>query len=235
MSFRPLARDPPDRPLPRRLRRPRGPNHPLRCRPLRNPNRRQPRAGSTPPRWSAWPDALPGHSGIRRSAATSSGVSMVRPGASTSCPSVASCARTRAVPSATWPDRRERPRTAFREEADDAPALEFYFPVPAHRARWQGDENILVATAWADGDAPVAFDTRGNRLVLSPDTPPDTPVLALEPVETDFNEVAASDLRRELQPLPGAAEGVAGRRSSPAQPQACTSLTAISPRHLRVG
>src|SRR5207247_7599652 len=37
-----------------------------------------------------------------------------------------------------------------------------------------------------DHDAPVAFDPRGERRVLSPDEPPATPVLALVPVETDF-------------------------------------------------
>ncbi len=92
-------------------------------------------------------------------------------------------------------------------ETDDAPALEFYFPVPAHRARWQGDENILVATAWADGDPPVAFDPAGNRLVLSPDTPPETPVLALEPVETDFNRVAAVTCVVDCEPPVGGGGG----------------------------
>ena len=62
-----------------------------------------------------------------------------------------------------------------------------YFPVPAHRAAWTGDENVLVATAERDGDAPVAYDLAGRRIVLSPDTPPSTPVLAVEPAELDFD------------------------------------------------
>lgn len=94
-------------------------------------------------------------------------------------------------------------------EADDAPALEFYFPVPAHRTRWQGDGNILVATAWADGDPPVAFDPSGDRFVLSPDTPPETPVLALEPVETDFNRAAAVTCVENCTP-PGGGGGGGG-------------------------
>ena len=72
-------------------------------------------------------------------------------------------------------------------EARAAIALEVYFPVPAHRAAWTGDENLLVATAITDRDVPVAFDPKGGRRLLDPDTPPETPVLALVPVETDFS------------------------------------------------
>ncbi|MGH7608266.1 MAG: hypothetical protein ACREME_13115, partial [Gemmatimonadales bacterium] len=61
-----------------------------------------------------------------------------------------------------------------------------YLPVAEHRAAWRGDEQVLVATALTDREAPVAFDPRGRRRVLSPDAPPATPVIALVPVETDF-------------------------------------------------
>jgi len=71
-------------------------------------------------------------------------------------------------------------------EAAAAVELEMYLPVPAHRAVWRGDANVLVATALGDHDAPVAFDPQGNRLLLSPDHPPAIPVIALVPVETDF-------------------------------------------------
>lgn len=71
--------------------------------------------------------------------------------------------------------------------ADAAIPLELYLPVPAHRAAWIGDGHVLVATALSDGDTPVAYDTAGNRYLLSPDTPPAIPVLALVPVETDFS------------------------------------------------
>lgn len=79
-------------------------------------------------------------------------------------------------------------------DAGRAGVLEMYFPVPAHRAAWRGDENILVATAERDGEAPVAYDLAGRRIVLSPDTPPTTPVLAVEPAELDFDapQVAAA-------------------------------------------
>jgi len=59
--------------------------------------------------------------------------------------------------------------------------------VRAHRAAWQGDSNVLVATAIKDQDSPVAFDIQGRRQLLDPDTPPSTPVIALVPVETDFS------------------------------------------------
>jgi hypothetical protein len=75
-------------------------------------------------------------------------------------------------------------------EARRAPPLELYLPVPAHRAAWRGDERILVATAGDERQPPVAFSPKGERLVLSPTSPPDIPVLALVPVETDFDDVA---------------------------------------------
>jgi hypothetical protein len=78
---------------------------------------------------------------------------------------------------------------AVEADARGAIPLEIYLPVPAHRLAWSGDERILVATAHADGDAPVAFTTSGERLVLDPVTPPATPVLAVVPVETDFDAV----------------------------------------------
>ncbi len=71
-------------------------------------------------------------------------------------------------------------------EARTAIPLETYFPVPAHRAAWTGDENVLVATGITDRDVPVAYDVRGGRHLLDPATPPETPVIALVPVETDF-------------------------------------------------
>ncbi len=68
-----------------------------------------------------------------------------------------------------------------------APALEVYLPVPEHRARWRGDRDLLVATAANDGDLPVAFDLKGGRHLLDPTRPPQTPVLAVVPVETNFD------------------------------------------------
>lgn len=79
------------------------------------------------------------------------------------------------------------PSGALGSAAAAAIPLELYFPVPAHRAAWTGGPDLLVATAVKDGDAPIAFDTAGRRLVLDAKVPPPTPVLAIEPVETNFD------------------------------------------------
>ena len=79
--------------------------------------------------------------------------------------------------------------TAISLDAGRAPALELYLPVPAHRAAWSGDARILVATQDDERAAPIAFSPTGERLVLSSTAPPDIPVLALVPVETDFDRV----------------------------------------------
>ncbi len=76
--------------------------------------------------------------------------------------------------------------SAVQADAATAIPLEIYFPVPGHRAAWTGGADILVASAREDREAPVAYDVKGRRQVLSPDTPPSTPVLAIVPVETDF-------------------------------------------------
>jgi len=77
--------------------------------------------------------------------------------------------------------------------SDGAIPLEMYLPVPEHRRAWKGDANVLVATAVADHDPPVAFDVRGNRLVLDPERPPATPVIAVVPLETDFSTTPERD------------------------------------------
>ena len=76
--------------------------------------------------------------------------------------------------------------TELARAADQAIPLEMYLPVPEHRRSWTGDADVLVATAVADHDPPVAFDVQGNRQLLDPERPPATPVIALVPVETDF-------------------------------------------------
>jgi hypothetical protein len=71
-------------------------------------------------------------------------------------------------------------------DARESQPLEIYIPVDAHRTAWSGGTDILVASAREDREAPVAYDVKGRRQVLSPDAPPATPVLVLVPVETDF-------------------------------------------------
>ncbi len=79
------------------------------------------------------------------------------------------------------------PEAAVVADARLAAALEFYLPVPEHRRVWKGGADILVATAQRDREAPVAFTTTGKRIILDPARPPRTPVLAVVPVETDFD------------------------------------------------
>ena len=57
--------------------------------------------------------------------------------------------------------------SALEADAARAVPLEMYFPVPAHRARWAGGSDILVATEREDGETPVAFDIGGGRHLLS--------------------------------------------------------------------
>jgi len=80
-----------------------------------------------------------------------------------------------------------QPQAAVMQEASASIASELYFPVPGHLQRWDGGPDLLVATALKDHDVPVAFNTRGERILLDPRTPPATPVLALVPQETDFD------------------------------------------------
>ena len=96
---------------------------------------------------------------------------------------------------------REAP-SVVQSDVGAASALELYMPVPAHRAAWRGGDRVLVATARADHEAPVAFDVGGRRRVLSPDTPPGTPVLALVPVETDFGYDPLNSLPAPPPPPP---------------------------------
>ena len=85
------------------------------------------------------------------------------------------------------------PEAALEADIRGTAALEFYLPVPEHRRAWKGDTNVLVATAHEDREAPVAFTTAGQRLILDPARPPSVPVLAVVPVETDFGDGPAGE------------------------------------------
>ncbi|MEA2722897.1 MAG: hypothetical protein QOH59_668 [Gemmatimonadales bacterium] len=94
------------------------------------------------------------------------------------------------------------PESAVQADAAAAIPLEIYFPVPAHRAGWTGGPDILVASAREDREAPIAYDVKGRRQVLSPDTPPSTPVLAIVPVESDFGPESAASFAVTPPPPP---------------------------------
>jgi len=102
------------------------------------------------------------------------------------------------------------------DAARSAMALEVYLPVKEHQARWTGDDRLLVATALRDRDVPVAFDVHGGRHFLSPDRPPQTPVLAVVPVETDFDRLSIQSQGACLQTLtPSCGGGGGGGTSGP--------------------
>ena len=86
------------------------------------------------------------------------------------------------------------------DDVERAIPLELYFPVPAHRAAWSGGPDLLVASARQDHDAPIAYDVKGRRQVLSPDGPPATPVLAIVPVETNFGSDGLT--ANQVDPIP---------------------------------
>lgn len=64
--------------------------------------------------------------------------------------------------------------------------LEFYMPVRMHRASWRGDTDVIVA-AQLDDDQPPHFYAAGAPVFIGPNEIPETPVLSLVPVETDFS------------------------------------------------
>ena len=84
------------------------------------------------------------------------------------------------------------PEAGIAADLDGSAPIELYFPVPAHRSAWRGEDNVLVATAESDHDAPVAFDPRGRRHVLDAGRPPNTPTLALVRAEQRFQDVAVA-------------------------------------------
>lgn len=74
--------------------------------------------------------------------------------------------------------------------------LEFYMPVPAHRASWRGSEDLLVTGSMVEERDPIAYTPKGERIVLSIAAPPTTPTFVLVPVEPGFEKPI--DLRKAL-------------------------------------
>lgn len=77
-------------------------------------------------------------------------------------------------------------------ELDAARGLELYLPVAAQRLAWTGDARYLVGTIGNDGEIPVGFGPDGTQVALDPRMPPDIPVIALVPQETDFTRRSAN-------------------------------------------
>ena len=63
--------------------------------------------------------------------------------------------------------------------------LEFYMPVPAHRAAWVGDADVVVAIQRNEEEVPFGIHVvAGSEFPLNVETPPNTPTLALVPSES---------------------------------------------------
>ena len=96
------------------------------------------------------------------------------------------------------------------DEVDAAPALELYFPVPEHRRAWTGGPDLLVGTIGRDGELPVGFDIQGGRQALDPAGPPAAPVLAVVPLETDFDRPVSGPARATCTDCGGEGDGGSG-------------------------
>lgn len=82
------------------------------------------------------------------------------------------------------------------------PVVEFYMPVAAHRDRWTGAEDVLVAASMTP-NVVVAYDSRGNEVPVSAENAPDRPTLVLVPSETDFDRVVPAGVANAAR-VPGA-------------------------------
>jgi hypothetical protein len=83
--------------------------------------------------------------------------------------------------------------------------IDLYFPVKDHKAKWKGNEDLLVAYAPAMSEADikqiVAFSVKDKkRVILDPKTPPTTPVLVVVPEEHETHEMADVQTRDALPP-----------------------------------
>lgn len=101
-------------------------------------------------------------------------------------------------------------------DAQSAIPLEVYFPVPAHRAGWSGGTDVLVASARQDREAPVAYDVNGRRSVLRGEQPPSIPVLAVVPVETNFDQPLDGAEATCVEPCGGGGGGGTANPGPPA-------------------
>lgn len=110
------------------------------------------------------------------------------------------------------------PAAALQADLAAAPAMEVYLPVPLHRARWRGGSQVLVATARADHEAPVAFDLRGRMHHLDPSTPPETPVIALQSWEGHEGPECADEVTKECPGTGGGGGGSDPGGDSPTGP-----------------
>jgi len=63
-------------------------------------------------------------------------------------------------------------------------SLEIYLPVPAHRAKWNGGTDLIVAAQMVEGTEPLGVDLRGRPVPLTLAAPPAIPALSIVPAES---------------------------------------------------
>jgi hypothetical protein len=67
---------------------------------------------------------------------------------------------------------------------DALPALELYLPVDAHRDRWQGESDVLVAAQLGESGEVIGFDVTGSPVAIDERVAPTTPTVAIVPAES---------------------------------------------------
>jgi hypothetical protein len=72
-------------------------------------------------------------------------------------------------------------------------SMELYMPVARHREQWTGSTEIIVALQLNETDIPIGYRLDGSSVQLGLSAPPDIPVLAIVPAETDFSRYLPSD------------------------------------------
>jgi hypothetical protein len=95
--------------------------------------------------------------------------------------------------------------------AIDLKGIDLYFPVKEHRAKWKGNEDLLVAYQPVNEEAEingiVAYSVKTQkRVLLDPNKPPPTPVLivaAEEHLSHDPNYVVPDNGPKPREGLPG--------------------------------
>jgi hypothetical protein len=94
------------------------------------------------------------------------------------------------------------------------PALEVYLPVRAHRAKWRGGSELVVAAGLHEAHAPSGFRLDGTPFALDAAAAPTQPVLILTKAETDFDKPVDASLWQNVEDAGGAAIGTMVRRIS---------------------
>ena len=95
--------------------------------------------------------------------------------------------------------------------------IDIYFPVKKHRESWKAGDDLLVVgfipTDKNSKEPVTAYDIKGNEIVLSQDTAPETPTLVIYPSEKSKNyfknnksensNISFADFEREPEPPSG--------------------------------